>query len=105
MTDGQTGRSARAGEADKMLRGNIRYEQGCADEKPSNIAAGKKIVFRGAFLQGKVQADPKHNREIDSDNDEIEGCEGSVGDFDRRCEQHPGLLGAAVMEPAPAHRL
>src|SRR5260370_35721846 len=30
-------------------------------------------------------------------------CEGPVSYFDRSCEQHPCLLGAATVEPAPAY--
>jgi len=88
-----------------MLRGDIRYEQGCADEKPSNIAAGEEIVFGGSFLPGKVHADPEDDGEIDPDDDEIGSRKGSVSDLDTRCEQHPYLLGAAVVEPASAYRL
>src|SRR6267378_4863018 len=76
-----------------MLRGDIRYEQGCADEKPSDIAAGEEIVFGRAFLPGKIHADPEDDGEIDPNDDEINGCERSVGYGDRRCEKHPGLLG------------
>src|SRR6267143_3314433 len=93
MTDRQARRGARAGEADEVLRGNIRYEQGCADEKPSDIAAGEEIVFGRAFLPGKIHADPEDDGEIDPNDDEINGCERSVGYGDRRCEKHPGLLG------------
>src|SRR5260370_39988450 len=83
-----------------MLRGDIRYEQGCADEKPSNITAGEEIVFGGPFLPGKVHADPEDDGKIDPDDDEIGSRKGSVSDLDSRCEQHPYLLGAAVVEPA-----
>src|SRR5258708_16677121 len=88
-----------------MLGGDIRYEQGCADEKPSNIAAGEEIVFGGPFLLGKVHADAEDNGKIDSDDDEIRSRKGPVTNLDSRCEQHPCLLGAAVVEPAPAYRL
>ena len=88
-----------------MLRGNIRYEQGCANEKPSYVAAREEIILRSAFLSGKVHANAEDDGEIDSDYHKIDGCERSVGYRDRRCEQHPCLLGAAVVKPAPAYGL
>ncbi len=88
-----------------MLGGNIRYEQRSADEEPSNIAAGEKIVLGGSFLHGKVHADPEDDGEINPDDHEINCCERSMGYRDRRCEQHPCLLGAAAVEPASAHCL
>src|SRR5229473_1887805 len=105
MADRQSRRGASARQSDKVLRGNIRYEQGGANEKPSNIAAGQEVVFRAAFLQRKIHADPENDREIYPDDHEIDGCERSVSYRDRRCKQHPCLLGAAVIEPAPAYRL
>src|SRR6266852_6275665 len=101
MADSQARRSARAGKSDEVLRGNIRNEQGSAYKKPSNIAAREKIVFRSSFLHRKVHADSEDNGEIDPDDHEIDGCERSVGNRDRRCEQHPCLLGAEVVEPDP----
>jgi len=97
MADCQARRCPRARQADEMLGGNIRYEQRCADEKPSDIAAGEEVFFRTSFLQGKVQADAEDDGEIDSNDDEIEGCEGSVGCLDKRCKQHPCLLGAGSL--------
>ncbi len=105
MADGQPGRGSGAGEADEMLSGNIRYEQGSADEKPSNIAAGEKIAFGVAFLHGKVQADAENDCEVDADDHEIDGCKRSVCYRDRRYKQHPCLLGAVVVELAPAYGL
>src|SRR5713226_1602918 len=105
MADSQARRSARAGKSDEVLRGNIRNEQGSAYKKPSNIAAREKIVFRSSFLHRKVHADSEDNGEIDPDDHEIDGCERSVGNRDRRCEQHPCLLGAEVVEPDPAYCL
>jgi len=93
MADCQTGRGAGAGKADEVLGGNIRNEERGSDEKPSNVAAGEEIIFGGAFFQGKIQADPENDGEIDADDDEIDGCERSVGYLDSRCEQHPCLLG------------
>src|SRR5260370_24382957 len=87
-----------------MLRGDIRYEQGCADEKPSNITAGEEIVFGGPFLPGKVHADPENDGKIDPDDDEIGSREGSVTNLASRCEQHPCLLGPAVIELTSAYR-
>src|SRR5580700_2271627 len=93
MADRQAGRGAGAGEADEMLGGNIRNEQGGADEKPSDVAAGEEIFFGAALLQGKIQADAEDDGEIDADNDEIKGCEWPVSYLDSRCEEHPCLLG------------
>src|SRR5260370_20285731 len=86
-----------------MLRGDIRYEQGCADEKPSNIAAGEEVFFRTALLQGEIQADAEDDGEIHPNDYDVECCEGSVSHFDRSYEQHQCLLGAAAVEPAPAY--
>ena len=92
MANRQTGRSAGAGEADEVLGGNIRDEQGGAYEKPTHIAASQEIVFGSSFFPGKVQPDSKDQRKIESDDDDIRGRQGLVSYLDRRCVEHPCLL-------------
>src|SRR5690348_6191237 len=91
MANSQTGRSARSGQADKVLRRNIRDEQGCAYEKPTHIAACQEIVLGSSFFPGKVHADSEYQREIESDDDDIWCRQGPVSYLDRRCVEHPCL--------------
>ena len=71
MPDSQSGRSARTGQADEMFGGNVRDEQRRANEKPSDVAAGKKIILGGAFFPCEVQTNPEDQGKVDSDDDQI----------------------------------
>src|SRR6202011_5751781 len=71
----QTGRCASARQTDKVFGGDIGYEQRRADEEPTNVAAGKEIIFGSALLAREVHADAKHDGEIDPDDDEVYRCQ------------------------------
>src|SRR5947208_9847139 len=57
-----------------MLSGDIRDEQGCADSKPSNVAAGQEVIRGSALLERKIKSNGKHHTEIQPDDDKI--CRG-----------------------------
>ena len=50
------------------------------DEKPSDIAAGEKVIGGGALLTREVQADRKDHQEIHPDDDQIDRGESPMGD-------------------------
>src|ERR1700756_2660091 len=79
-----------------MFGGDIGNEQGCADEKPSDIAARKKVIFGSTFLPREVHADAKNDGEIDPDDDEVYRCQVAVRDRDLRRKQHLCLLSASL---------
>src|SRR5258708_1065003 len=87
-----------------MLRRNVGDEKRRADREPSDIAASQEVIFGSPFLSRKIETDPEHDGEVDSDDDQIDRFERPMGNRNRRCEEHPGLLGAAAVEPAPAYR-
>src|SRR5258708_22682 len=84
-----------------MFGGDIGNEQRCADEKPSDIAASKKVIFGSAFLPSEVHADAKYDGEIDPDDDEVYRCQVAVRDRDLRRKQHLCLLGNASLPAVP----
>src|SRR2546430_9805649 len=87
-----TRRGGTSNKADKVLGGNIGNEQGCADEEPSYVAASKKVLFRGSFAPGEIHANSENQCEIESDDDNIRGCQRPVTRLDQRCVEHPPLL-------------
>ena len=91
MADREAGRCARAGQADEVLGGNVRYEQRRADKEPSDIAAGEKVVGGGALFAREVEADTKDHQEINADDDQVERGQRTVSS---RCGCiHDGLVG------------
>src|SRR2546430_4154054 len=105
VADRQSGRGSGAGRSYEGFRGEIRDEQRAANEEPSNVAACQEVILGTAIIPSKVHANAKDDGKVDTDNHEIDGCERSMGYRDRRCKQHPCLLGAAAAKPAPAYRL
>src|SRR6266480_2054278 len=87
-----------------MLRRNVGDEKRRADREPSDIAASEEVIFGSPFLSRKIETDPEHDGEADSDDDQVHRFERPVGNRNRSCVQHPGLLEAAAVEPAPAYR-
>ena len=64
---------ARAGQADEVLRPDIRSEDRGADDQPAQVAAGQEVIGRGPLLlphdlPGQAQDDG----EVDEDDDPIE---------------------------------
>src|SRR6266480_6637342 len=102
MADRQSGRGARAGEADEVFRGDIRYEQRCANEEPSHVAAREEVILGSPLLPGKVHTNSEDDGEVDADDDEIRSRKGPVINLDSRCKQHPCLLDAAIVRLSPA---
>src|SRR5690242_10274359 len=92
MSNYETGGSASARQADKMLCGNVGHEQRRADKEPSNVTAGKKVLFGSPLPPGKVNANAEHQREIGQDDDDVRGCQGPVTRLDQRRVEHPLLL-------------
>src|SRR5712691_5070385 len=76
-----------------MLRRNVGDEKRRADREPSDIAASEEVIFGSPFLSRKIETDPEHDGEVDSDDDQVHRFERPVGNRNRRCEEHPGLLG------------
>src|SRR5258708_12465684 len=101
---GRRGGRPESRQSDEMLRRNVGDEKRRADREPSDIAASEEVIFGSPFLSRKIETDPEHDGEVDSDDDQIDRFERPMGNRNRRCEEHPGLLGAAAVEPAPAYR-
>src|SRR5580700_7431191 len=93
MSNRQAGRSSRARQTDKVLRRDVRHEQGSTDEKPADVTASQKVVFGGSFSPRKIHPDAKHDGEVDPDDYEIQGGYVLVCNRDLRCKQHPSLPG------------
>ena len=83
MANRKAGRCARAGQSDEMLGGNVRNEQGRANEEPAYIATCKKIVFRGPLAPRKIHANAEHQREIKPNDDDIRSCQCPVTTLDQ----------------------
>ena len=90
--DGKTGGCAGTRETDEVLGRDVGNEKRRADGEPADIAARQEVVLRGALLAGEVEADPKHEREVDANDDEVDGGERSVGHGHSRSEEHQCLL-------------
>src|SRR6266550_3106802 len=75
-----------------MLRRNVGDEKRRADREPSDIAASEEVIFGSPFLSRKIETDPEHDGEVDSDDDQVHRFERPVGNRNRSCVQHPGLL-------------
>src|SRR5580704_7006215 len=104
MSDRQAGRSSGARQTDKVLRGDVRNEQGSTDEEPADVTASQKVVFGGSFPPCKIHSDAKHNGEVDPDNHEIQRGYALVCNRDFRCKQHPFLLGTRRQVPVGTYR-
>ena len=72
MSDGESGRSAGAGESDEVLRRDVRNEQRGSDKKPSDISSRQEVLLGRALLAGKIESDSEHQQEIDTDDHEID---------------------------------
>src|SRR5258708_29182388 len=101
---GRRGGRPESRQSDEMLRRNVGDEKRRADGEPADIAASEEVIFGSPFLSRKIETDPEYDGEVDSDDDQVDCFERPVGNRNRRCEEHPGLLGAAAVEPAPAYR-
>ena len=84
-----------------MLGGNVGDEQRGADEEPTDVAPRKEIVFGGSFAPGKIHADAKHQREIESDNNDIRCSQSPVTRLNQRRVEHPLLLSVPAEQPRP----
>src|SRR5467141_3944287 len=75
-----------------MLRRNVGDEKRRADREPSDIAASEEVIFGSPFLSRKIETDPEHDGEVDSDDDQVHRFERPVGNRNRSCVQHPASL-------------
>jgi hypothetical protein len=72
---GETGSGAGAREPNKVLAADICRKQRRAYGKPTHPMSGKEIVRRGAATAGVIEANAKHQREVEQENCRIEhGC-------------------------------
>ncbi len=72
-----------------MLGRDVRNKQRCPYGKPSDVAAGQKIIRRSAFLTRKVEADGEDNNKVDCNDRNIDPSESFVGEVCRRFSHAP----------------
>ena len=68
----KTRRGAGPGQADEMLRRDVRHEQRRADCEPADVAAREEIVGGGPLLERKIEPDREDDDEVGEDDPDVD---------------------------------